>query len=136
MTKLDCQKIRLTKLKIGWQKWIVILFGWQNGIKLVDKNNLSFYLVDKNGIKLVDKIKNKFTKIKLLITNSIFRLIDWQKWIIRKVVKLLKVDYWLRPYQEENTTSRPISEVKPLRARLVLGLEITREHRVSQSLPF
>ena len=49
-------------------------------------------------------------------------------------MKLLKVDYWLRPYQEENTTSRPISEVKPLRARLVLGLEITREHRVSQSL--
>lgn len=40
---------------------------------------------------------------------------------------------WLRPYQEENTTSRPISEVKPLRARLVLGLETTREHRVSQS---
>lgn len=39
----------------------------------------------------------------------------------------------MRPYQEENTTSRPISEVKPLRARLVLGLETTREHRVSQS---
>ena len=37
----------------------------------------------------------------------------------------------LRPYQEESTTSRLISEVKPLRAWLVLGLEITWEHQVS-----
>ena len=29
-----------------------------------------------------------------------------------------------------STTSRPISEVKPLRARLVLGLETTWELRV------
>ena len=35
--------------------------------------------------------------------------------------------YWLRPYQEESTTSRPISEVKPLRAWIVLGLETTWE---------
>ena len=37
----------------------------------------------------------------------------------------------LRPYQEESTTSRLISEVKPLRAWLVLGLETTWEHQVS-----
>ena len=39
----------------------------------------------------------------------------------------------LRPYQEESTTSRLISEVKPLRAWLVLGLETTWEHQVSLS---
>ena len=37
----------------------------------------------------------------------------------------------LRPYQEESTTSRLISEVKPLWAWLVLGLETTWEHQVS-----
>ena len=37
----------------------------------------------------------------------------------------------LRPYQEESTTSRLISEVKPVRAWLVLGLETTWEHQVS-----
>ena len=37
----------------------------------------------------------------------------------------------LRSYQEESTTSRLISEVKPLRAWLVLGLETTWEHQVS-----
>ena len=37
----------------------------------------------------------------------------------------------LRPYQEESTTSRLISEVKPFRAWLVLGLETTWEHQVS-----
>ena len=39
--------------------------------------------------------------------------------------------FLLRPYQEESTTSRLISEVKPVRAWLVLGLETTWEHQVS-----
>ena len=34
---------------------------------------------------------------------------------------------WLRPYQEENATSRLISEAKPLWAQIVLGLETTWE---------
>ena len=37
----------------------------------------------------------------------------------------------LRPYQEESTTSRLISEVKPVRAWFGQGLETTWEHQVS-----
>ena len=40
----------------------------------------------------------------------------------------------LRPYQEESTTSRLISEVKSLWAQSVPGLETTWEHWVLQSL--
>ena len=40
----------------------------------------------------------------------------------------------LRPYQEESTTSRLISEVKPVRAWFEQGLETTWEHQVLSSL--
>ena len=46
------------------------------------------------------------------------------------IISKHRSQFLLRPYQEESTTSRPISEVKPLRARLVLGLETTWELRV------
>ena len=36
----------------------------------------------------------------------------------------------LRPYHVENTSSRPITEVKQRRARLVLGWVTAWEHRV------
>ena len=39
-----------------------------------------------------------------------------------------------RPYHAENTSSRPITEVKQHRARLVLGWVTAWEHRVSLSL--
>ena len=40
----------------------------------------------------------------------------------------------LQPYQEESTTSRLISEVKPVWAWFGQGLETTWEHQVSSSL--
>ena len=43
---------------------------------------------------------------------------------------------WLRPYQEESTTSRLISEVKSLWAWPVLGLATTWEHQVLKPLFF
>ena len=60
------------------------------------------------------------------ITQTIRLLSESQKKGAEKEEKKL-----LRPYQEESTTSRLISEVKPLRAWLVLGLETTWEHQVS-----
>ena len=59
------------------------------------------------------------------ITQTVRLLSESQKGAAEKEEKLL------RPYQEESTTSRLISEVKPLRAWLVLGLETTWEHQVS-----
>ena len=59
------------------------------------------------------------------ITQTNRLLSESQKGTAEKEKKLL------RPYQEESTTSRLISEVKPLRAWLVLGLETTWEHQVS-----
>ena len=41
-----------------------------------------------------------------------------------------------RPYHVENTGSRPITEVKQRRARLVLGWVTAWEHRVQLALPF
>ena len=46
----------------------------------------------------------------------------------------MRENEWLRPYQEESTTSRLISEVKSLRAQSVPVLETTWEHWVLQSL--
>ena len=48
--------------------------------------------------------------------------------------KILRENGWLRPYQEESTTSRLISEVKSLWAQSVPALETTWEHWVLQSL--
>ena len=59
-------------------------------------------------------------------TQTIHLLSANQKGVAEKEKRKL-----LRPYQEESTTSRLISEVKPLRAWLVLGLETTWEHQVS-----
>ena len=41
-----------------------------------------------------------------------------------------------RPYHVESTASRPISEVKQRRARLVLGWETAWEHRVLLAFTF
>ena len=51
-----------------------------------------------------------------------------------KEVMVMRENEWLRPYQEESTTSRLISEEKSLRAQSVPGLETTWEHWVLQSL--
>ena len=50
-------------------------------------------------------------------------------------IKEVKMDWFRRqrPYHAENTSSRPITEVKQHRARLVLGWVTAWEHRVSLS---
>ncbi len=51
-----------------------------------------------------------------------------------KIIFKLKVfdcDFRLRPYHVEYTSSRPITEVKQRRARLVLGWVTAWEYRVS-----
>ncbi len=56
--------------------------------------------------------------------------------IVRKTIFLQQVnekqcDDRLRPYHVEYTSSRPITEVKQRRARLVLGWVTAWEYRVS-----
>ena len=45
-------------------------------------------------------------------------------------------DYCQRPYHVESTGSRPITEVKQRRARLVLGWVTAWEYRVHYTFPF
>ena len=57
---------------------------------------------------------------------------NWWDWTWSWYIFLVYIDNWkqlscLRPYQAESTGSRPISEVKQLRAGLVLGRETTWE---------
>ena len=53
-------------------------------------------------------------------------------YMLRSLINISKNDsFRLRPYHAEYTGSRPITEVKQRRARLVLGWETAWEYRVS-----
>ncbi len=57
----------------------------------------------------------------------------WEAAILHDVVCSRYVEhwyYWMRPYHPGSTSSRPIWEVKQVRARLVLRWVTTLEHRV------
>ena len=59
-------------------------------------------------------------------------LLRWNEWVNEQPqFFLIDVDVRLRPYHVEYTSSRPITEVKQRRARLVLGWVTAWEYRVS-----
>ena len=49
------------------------------------------------------------------------------------IVGLIVVEWWIRPYQHDSTASRPLSEVKHVRAWLVLRWGTTLESQVLYS---
>ena len=56
---------------------------------------------------------------------------NWETCLHHPFKRILEVSLCLRPYHVENTGSRPITEVKQRRARLVLGWVTAWEYRVS-----
>ena len=68
-------------------------------------------------------------------TKGVVVLFCAREWVVGLLLIVVGcLNSWLRPYQEESTTSRLISEVKSLWAQSVPGLETTWEHWVLQSL--
>ena len=67
---------------------------------------------------------NKYKKLKQSVAN------EWRVFTFILYKRLFFVAYRQRPYHVESTGSRPITEVKQRRARLVLGWVTAWEHRV------
>ena len=97
------------------------------------------YHVENTSSRLITEVKQHRAQSVLGWVTS------WEHWVLLSVLvffsgtkwdkilskeRILRPYLWQRPYHVENTSSRPITEVKQRWARLVLGWVTAWEHRV------